>query len=191
MVVARGLPSVVWFGFLTYNSIVIVRLLGSSPAVAGLLTSLGSLAFAVPATQAGRITERFDSRFYPLVVANVALTVGFAVFVLTPSLPGAVLGVVLLGLGEGVTMSIYRSIISTLPPQSLRGGLVSLAESVGWIASTLTPVAMGAAIAAATPLIGFGPAVKLTVVATGLVAGLGGIGCLAVVRVAGPVSMDA
>lgn len=187
MVVARGLPSVVWFGFLTYNSIVIVRLLGSSPAVAGLLTSLGSLAFAVPATQAGRITERFDSRFYPLVAANVSLTVGFAVFVLTPSLAGAVIGVVLLGIGEGVTMSIYRSIISTLPPRSLRGGLVSLAESVGWVASTLTPVAMGAAIAAATPRFGFGPAVKLTVVATAVVAGLGGIACLAVVRVSGPV----
>lgn len=187
MVVARGLPSVVWFGFLTYNSIVIVRLLGSSPAVAGLLTSLGSLAFAVPATQAGRITERFDSRFSPLVGANVLLAVGFAVFALTPSLAGAVLGVVLLGVGEGVTMSIYRSIISTLPPRSLRGGLVSLAESVGWIASTLTPVAMGAAIAAGTPLVGFGPAVELTVVATGVVAGLGGIGCLAVWRLAGPV----
>lgn len=190
MILARGLPSVVWFGFLTYNSIVIVRLLGSSPAVAGLLTSLGSLAFAVPATQAGRITERFDSRFYPLVAANVSLTVGFAIFVLTPGLAGAVLGVVLLGVGEGVTLYIYRSIISTLPPQSLRGGLVSLAESVGWIASTITPVAMGAAIAVGTPFFGFGPAVKLTVVATGMIAGLGGIACLVVARLAGSVSTD-
>lgn len=190
MVVARGLPSVVWFGFLTYNSIVIVRLLGSSPAVAGLMTSLGSLAFAVPATQAGRITERFDSRFFPLVAANVLLALGFAVFVLIPSLGGALVGVVLLGVGEGVTMSLYRSIISTLPPRSLRGGLVSLAESVGWITSTLTPIGMGAAIAVATPLLGFGPAVKITVVATGVIAGLGGIGCLTIAHLSEPVPAD-
>ncbi|MFB6311961.1 MAG: MFS transporter, partial [Salinirussus sp.] len=187
MVVARGLPSTVWFGFLTFNSIVVIRLLDSSPAVAGLMTSLGSLAFALPATQAGRITERFESRFSPLVAANALLAIGLSMFALAPSLPWAVVGVLLLGIGEGVTMSIYRSIIASLPPQALRGGLVSLAESFGWITSTAAPVAIGATIAAGSTALGFRTAVAVALVGTGLIAGLGGIVCMIVVRASGPV----
>jgi len=46
MVIVRGTPNVVWLGFLTYNSIVVVELLGGTPAQAGLLAAVASLSYA-------------------------------------------------------------------------------------------------------------------------------------------------
>jgi Na+-driven multidrug efflux pump len=78
MVLARGLPNVIWIGFVTYNSLITVRLMDGTPAQAGLLVAVGSLVFAVAGSQAGRITDLLDSRVYPLLGANVLLGIGLA-----------------------------------------------------------------------------------------------------------------
>ena len=44
LVLARGVPIIVWMAFLTYNSIVVGRLQGGTPGQAGLLVALGSVA---------------------------------------------------------------------------------------------------------------------------------------------------
>jgi hypothetical protein len=44
-------------------------------------------------------------------------------------------------------VTLYRSTISTVAPEALRGSLVSLGESAGRIGSTVAPVVMGGAVA--------------------------------------------
>jgi MFS family permease len=183
LVVARTLPVVVWIGFLTYNSIIVVRLLGETPVQAGLLTALGSHAFAGAASQAGRITELFRSRYRPLLVANVALATGFVVVLFAPTLAVAAVGIVLAGLGFGTTLSLYRAIITGLAPQSLRAGLVSVAEAGGRLTAALTPVAMGAVVTVLSPTFGVGSAVRVAGVGAAVVGGAGGVACLVVAHV--------
>jgi MFS family permease len=186
LVVARTLPVVVWIGFLTYNSIIVVDLLDGTPVAAGLLTAVGSLAFAGAASQAGRITDLFPSRFYPLVAANAAMAVGLGAVLFAPGLGVAAAGILLTGVGFGITLSLYRSIITGLAPRSLRAGLVSIAEAGGRVTATATPVAMGAAIAAGTPALGFASAVRLAGLGVAVVGGGGGIVCLVVARLSPP-----
>lgn len=187
MLAARGTPNIVFIGFLTYNSILVVEVLGGTPAQAGVLAALGSISYAGSASQAGRITARFESRLYPLIAMNVALAAGITVVFLAPTIWVAYGGIVVKGIGFGVLLSIYRSIVTDLAPPKLRGGLVGIAESMGRLASTLTPIAMGAGIAVGTPLIGFTASIQFVGVATGIVAASVGIVCLLVLSSAPPV----
>ena len=184
IVVGRALPMVVWIGFLTYNSIVVVRLLGGTPTEAGLLVTVNSVGLAAGASQAGRLSAWFDSRLPPLVGANVALGGGLVAVSLAPSVPVAVVGAAALGGGFGVALSLTRSLTTGLAPPSLRGGLVSVAESGGRVTSTAAPVLMGAAVAAATPAVGFEAAVRMVGAGVGVVFALGGSLALAVAATA-------
>lgn len=187
MVVARGTPVIVWIGFLTYNSILVVRVLDGTPAQAGLLAAVGSLSYATSATQAGRITAYFERRLYILVAMNGVLVAGVTVVFLAMTLRVAYLGIVLTGVGFGVLLSLYRSIMTELAPPSLRGGLVSLGEGMGRLTATLTPVGMGAGIAFGTPRVGFATSVQLVGVGSGVVAAAVGIACLLVLDAAPPI----
>lgn len=186
VLVVRGLPNFVYFGLLTYNSFVVVRLLDGTPAQAGLLVAITSVVYAGTATQAGRITAAFDGRAVPLFVAHLCMGAGMALVAAAPSLPVVSVGAVGVGVGVGITASLYRSVITGLAPVDLRGGLVALGESSGRLASTVVPVAMGAATGALEPLFGFGVAVRWTVLGVGLVSTLVGIGGVYVARTASP-----
>lgn len=190
IVVARGTANLAWFGFLTYNSIVVVDVLGGTPAQAGVLAALASLTYALAATQTGRISAAFDDRLYPLIAANASMGVGIGLVFLATALPLAALGVVLMGAGFGVVLSIYRSIVTDLAPPALRGGLVSLSEGTGRASATLTPILMGGAIAVAGSWLGFVPAVRAVGVVTGIVGAVGGIGCLVLMSRAPPIRVD-
>ena len=132
------------------------------------------------------MTEFFDSRFYPLVAANCCLTVGLAAVLFAPAIPVAAAGILVTGVGFGLTLSLYRSIVTGLASQSLRAGLVSVAEAGGRVTATATPVAMGAAVAALAPQLGLGPAVRVVGLGAALVGGGGGILCLLVARLSQP-----
>lgn len=186
VVFVRGLPGMLWIGFLTYNSIIVVQFLNRDPVQAGLLAALGSLSFALAASQAGRITALFSSRLYPLLAANLALGVGFSIVVLAPTLPLAMIGTVSLGCGFGITLSIYRSLITGMAPPALRGSIVSVAESFGRLTITATPAVMGLAIGALSPRLGFQIALQTVGVATAAIAAIGGIGGLLVVNATSP-----
>lgn len=174
MVGAYTVFPIIWFGFLTYNSVVVVQLLDGTPTQAGVLAGLASICYAASGTQAGQLTSFFDSQRYVLISANIAMGVGLAVFALAPTLIVAAVGVVVLGSGFGLVGSLYRNIITNLAPPSLRGGLVSFSESTFWVMSTLTPIGMGATIAVGTQMIGFVSAVQASVLAAaGVGAGLG------------------
>ncbi|NHN42817.1 MFS transporter [Halorubellus sp. JP-L1] len=180
LVVARGLPVVIWIGFLTYNSIIVVRLFDGTPTQAGILVTIASVSYALAASQAGRIADTFDSRFLPLVGANVCLGVGFATFLLAPTIFVAAVGIVVTGVGFGVTLSLYRSLITGITTKSLRGGLVGVSESIGRFAATVTPLYFGWVITVTSPRIGIGPSLQLAGVASALLVSTSSILCLVV-----------
>lgn len=175
VLVGRGLPGFCYFGFVTYNSIVVVRVLGGTPAQAGLLVALGSLTYATAASQAGRVTAHFDSRVPPMLGMFAALGVGMGLIALAPTVLLSGVGVVAIGTGFGMLGSLYRSIMTGLAPGQLRGGLVSLSESVGRVGITIVPIVMGAAIAFLRPSLGLPTAVRVTVAGVGALAATVGI----------------
>ncbi len=190
LVLARGTPIVVWIAFLTYNSIVVVRIQGGTPGEAGLLVALGSLAYATAASQAGRITSMVDSRFVPLVVAHTILSAGFVLVLYAPGVGVAAVGILLSGAGFGMALSLYRSIVTGLAPQRMRAGVVGLSESNGRLVATLTPVLMGALITATEPQLGFTTALRLSGVTAAVIGGGAGVGCLLVAKLAGPTAAE-
>lgn len=158
----RAMPTVAWLGFLTYNSIVVVQLLDQTPVEAGLLIALSSVMFAVSASQAGRLMAVFDGRFYPILCGYVTMGVGFTLFAFAPSLAVAVVGALAGGFGFGVATALYRSLLTGLGHPRMRGGLVSLGESLGRVGATGTPIGMGLVIGGLTPIVGFGPSLRWT-----------------------------
>jgi MFS family permease len=190
MVAARALMIPVFIGFITYNSLIVVRLLGGTPVQAGILTAVVYFSFALSASQAGRITAAFANRLYPLVGANVCLSLGLVVVLFAPGIVVATAGTTVLGIGFGIVGALYRSIITGLAPTSLRAGLVSLSEAGGRVAATLTPPFIGALVAIASPRIGFVPALQLAGLVVALLGGGGGIVCLLIAEGSPSVSVD-
>ncbi|WP_435361893.1 MFS transporter [Haloarchaeobius sp. DFWS5] len=177
LLVARAVPNAVYTAFLTYNSLVIVSVLDGSPGQAGLLVAAASLAHTLSATQSGRMTAYFDTRFVPLFVATVGMNVGLALVGFAPSFPVVVLGSALVGFGFGTTLSLYRSVITAMS-QTLRGGLVSLGSALARIGSTITPVVLGIAVTDLSSSVGTVEAIQTVVVVAGVAGGTVGVGCL-------------
>lgn len=176
--VARSLQIVVWIAFVTYNSLIVVRLLGESPALAGALVGVLSLVFGLTASQAGRVTAAFPSKIRPLVGANVLYGGGLALVVLAPGIGFALIGVTLSGVGMGIVLSLYRSVITGAAPEELRGGLVSLSAAGARLLATLTPVLMGVAIGIATSTMGFPAALRTVTLGAAVLGGGGGVACI-------------
>lgn len=174
VLVARTTPGIVFTGFLTYNSLLVVRGMGGTPGQAGILVALFSIVFATAATQAGRATAAFDGRAVPLVGGSGLMTVGLVLAAVTSRVPVAMVGTVVMGLGFGLLQALYRSVITDLPPDSLRGGLVSLGESLARAAMVATPIVMGAGIARLEPSLGTVGAIRWITVGTGGVVGIVG-----------------
>jgi len=189
-VTARSVPMVFWFGFLAYNSIIVVRLLGGTPMQAGLLAATGSLAFAVAATQAGRVTAFFTHRRTPLFGANLLMGVGYAAVLLADQIAIAFAGIAVAGSGFGVSMALYRSIITGLAPERVRGSIVSISEAFAMIIGTATPIVMGWCLAVGTPAIGFASTLRIVGLIGGAIVVVGGTICLLTARSAPPVTLD-
>lgn len=178
IVFARAMSPFIFFGFLTYNSIVVVRLLDGSPGIAGVLVAVVAIMAAVGSTQAGRTVAFFGGPWRPLIFMNLTLAAGLVLFAYAPTIGVAALGGVLVGLGFGFLMPVYRSIITGIAPEHHRGGLVSLLEAVARVASTAVPIIMGVAIGFGTPLVGFRVAFRLTALGVAAVGCLVAVGCV-------------
>lgn len=182
VLIGRAIPNFVYIAFLTYNSFIVVRVIGGNPGQAGLLITAASVMHALSATQAGRVTALFDSRLYPLLGANLCMGGGLTVVGLAGSVPTAVLGSASVGLGFGVSLSLYRSVITEFTVESLRASVVAVGSALGRVAATIAPILMGGAVSAAEPALGFGIAVRSVVTGAAVLAGLSGCICLALVR---------
>lgn len=174
VLVARASPRIVFVGFLTYNSAIVVQLLDGTPGQAGLLVAIFSGIYAVSGTQSGRITALFSRRGYPLIGAHLAMGGGMLLIAFAPTLIVAGLGVVVVGAGFGFSIALYRSLLTSFASEAHRGGLVSIGESGVRIAGTLTPVVMGVTIGLVEPVVGLQRALQWTVAGAGVsAAGIG------------------
>lgn len=187
ILVARPLPNVVWFGFLTYNSVVVVRLLGGTATLAGLLFGLLSVVFAISASQAGRLTVLVGDQYRLLLGANVLMTVGLVGVFLAPVLALAVVGVLAVGTGFGLSLPLYRTLLTGFAPDHLRAGVISIGSTGGRVAGVLTPVGMGGTIAVLSPTIGFTGAVQVAGLGAALIGGGGGVVFVVIALISAPV----
>lgn len=188
LLVVYGIPATLYVGFLTYVSILVVRLLDGTAGQAGLLVAITNVMKAVAASQAGRIAAAFDRQTYPLVGANLVLGGGLATIAIAPSVVVAAVGVLLLGSASGLLLSVYRSLLTGLASERTRGGVVSAGESILRVGMTLAPIVAGGAIAVTSPLVGFGAAVRWTLLGLAVVGvGISIVGLL----LARPLRIDA
>ena len=162
--VGRTAPSFLWFVFLTHNSLLVVRVLGGTPGQAGAVVAVASVASSLGSTQVGRLTAHFDSRRLPLLASFLVLSAGIASVGLAPSV--AVVGVasVVAGAGFGIVLTLYRSTLTAVATDDVRGGLVSAGESLGRLGSTAAPVVLGVSVAATRANLGFAAAVRTATV---------------------------
>ncbi|MFB6310732.1 MAG: MFS transporter [Salinirussus sp.] len=187
IVIARSLYPVVFIGLMTYNSVIVIRLLGGTPVQAGLLATVAYAAFALVATQTGRLVAILGSRLALLLGANASLGLGFGVVLLAPNVAIAALGAIGIGLGIGILGTLYRSLITGAAPPDLRAGLVALSEAGSRITATATPVVMGTIIGATSAGLGLGGALRLAGLVVATVAAGGGMILVLVARITGPV----
>lgn len=187
-VLARGIVVLPFIAFLTYNSIIVVSIQGGTARQAGFYVALFSVVFAGAATQSGRVVSNFERNVVPLVVANLFLGGGLVTFALASSAAISTVAVFLMGVGVGVAFSLYRTIITGLAPQELRGGLVSLTESFGRLVATLTPLAIGLALTLLEPVVGLERALQGSIVLAGLLSGVVGSASVVLARVSPPVA---
>jgi MFS family permease len=176
----RAVPSLVWFVFLTHNSLVVVRLLGGTPGHAGAVVALASVSSSLGATQVGRLTARFDSRRAPLLGSLAALAGGVVLVGVAPSLVVVAAASVVAGAGFGVVLTLYRSTLTAVATDDVRGGLVSVGESVGRLGSTVAPLVLAVTVATLRGDLGFAGAVRVSTVAATLVAAAVGTGAVVV-----------
>lgn len=191
VLIARALPTLIFTGFLTYNSAVVVQLLDGTPSQAGILVAVVSFIYAISGTQSGRITSLFSRRVYPLIAAHIVMGSGMALIAVAPSLLVAGIGAAGIGSGFGFSIALYRSILTGFAPEQLRGGLVSAGEASSRIASTLIPVIMGGSIGVLSSLMGLQLAITFTVAGVGIGTGLIGLICSAVLLLGPPVEQTA
>ena len=130
------------FAFFGYVSVLLTREFGSSALVVGLLVSTYGLISLVAATQAGRLITTRDGLLL-MLVGFVVGGAGMVAIGLAPSLPSAVLGVVLLSLGTGVISPIQKSLVTQRSPPTLRAGAVSAALILQSIGQTAGPFFIG------------------------------------------------
>jgi MFS family permease len=185
---ALAVPSLLHITFITYNSFIVVRALESNPGVAGLLLALVSVVYATAASQAGRLTDFFGSRVIPIVAGMLFMGGGLSAVAMAPNLPVAAVGTVSMGLGVGLCFSLIRSVLTTLAPDSHRGGLVGLGESIIRLANSVGPVLIGWLIVVFSPTLGDVAALRYSLVGVAVVGALVGVGAIVAARGARPVA---
>lgn len=186
VLVFRMVPILLYITFMTYVSLLVVRSMGGTPGQAGMLVALASITYAAAATQAGRFGSSFEGRTGPLAAAQTLMAVGLVIVAFVPTVALAATGAVALGVGFGLSLSLLRSVVTGFAPTQLRGGLVSVFESVGRLSATVAPIAVGIGIGLLDGSVARTESLQLMVGGIGVVGGLVGVGCLLVARSASP-----
>lgn len=188
--VAGMLPIVGYFGFLTYNSVIVVRILDGTPAQSGILFAVMTGLFAAVASQAGRVSTVVGGRYGALLGAHTVMGIGLIVVFTAPGILVFGLGAVLVGIGSGLALPIYRSLITSFASVSHRGGLVGVNATGSRVLGASTPIAMGSLISYLTPMIGFSESIQWTGIATAVFVGGGGILCVVAAMIGSPVRVS-
>lgn len=190
VLVAFAVSAFLYIAFLTYNSFLVVRVLNGTPGVAGAFITVVSVVYAVMASQAGRVTDYFGSRVIPLVVANLLMGGGLATAALAPGIPVAAVASGVMGMGIGLAFSLLRSVLTGLAPETFRGGLVGVGESVIRLANSLAPVVVGWIVTLLAVTTTETAAIRYSLLAVGVGAALVGTVAMVVAGAARPVALE-
>lgn len=190
VLIAFTVPSFLYLAFLTYNSFLVVTALGGSPGVAGLLTTVISVIYAIAASQASRITDYFGSRVVPLVFSNVCMGLGISLTAFAPTIPVAIVGTAVMGLGVGLAFSLLRSVLTGLAPETYRGVLVGVGESTVRLSMSVAPIVLGGLVAVFAPAMGSNGAIRYSLLTVGVVGAIVGSVAILLARIAPAVEVD-
>lgn len=140
----------VFYGFLTYVSILGTRTIGVETVAVGVVVSTKALLSMVGSTQAGRLVAGVH---VALVVAGAfcLMAVGVGLPGVVPSLPTLLIGSAILGVGDGVVAPVQKTLVTNLVPTRLRGGAISSASSFQNIGKAAVPVVMAGVLTARGP----------------------------------------
>lgn len=134
---------IVYYGFLTYISVLAVQELGLSVVVVGALLSLFSLVKTLCSTQAGRLSLWFDPAF--LATAGfVIITCGIILMGAVPTSAALLVGMALVGVGDGVLAPSQKSVVNRLASPDYRAGANSAALAFQNVGKVIGPLGVGA-----------------------------------------------
>ena len=151
-----GVVNALWeFSFAGLKSFIVlylVRGVGRSPAVASAVIAVVAVAYIVGAPIAGWLADRYGIlrvlRIMSLVYGG-GLLVGAFVHTLTPLL----IGLPLVALAGAIVLTLPQALAFTLAPRGSEGAAAGLLDFSRGIGVVLGPVAVGAAIGIAEPLL--------------------------------------
>lgn len=175
------LPGFFLTAFLTYTSI-IVNDIGGTPQQAGILIAIFGLASGVGASQSGRLVTLIDRKLTVLLVGNANLAASLVLLGIARTTVVIGCSAVTVGVGFGILLAVYRSSLTEIAPDHLRGGLSSLGEAANAVGLTTPPVVMGSVINYLTPSVGEIRAVRITVITFGLAGAVFGLACAVVTQ---------
>ena len=164
---------VVFFGFLTYVSVLATREVGLAVVAAGSIVSIKGFVSLLSATQGGRLTARYDSPSV-LAVAFATSGVGAVLMGAVPTVGALVAGTAMIGVGDGVVNPVQKNLVNELATDHLRAGAISTATTFQNVGMAAGPAAMGLVLALTDARVAF--------VALGVVGGFGGAGLLLLAR---------
>lgn len=119
---------------------------GLGATARGGVLGLPALTSTIAALGIGRVVGRFGARAVVLV-AMAGFSLAFVVMGLAPVLPLLLVGALLYGLGEGLTIPALQDIVAGAAPASSRGSVMAVWVSGVRAGQTVGPVVAGAMVA--------------------------------------------
>lgn len=138
----------VFYGFLTYVSILGTRDVGLAAVGVGAAVSAKALGSVLGSTQVGRLVGRSHTA---LVIAGAFVLMGVGVGApgVAPEPAVLAVGSVLLGVGDGIVAPVQKTLVSALAPTELRAGAISAASTFQNVGKATVPLVMAVVLTAA------------------------------------------
>ncbi|RJQ05405.1 MAG: MFS transporter [Bacillota bacterium] len=138
---------VLYGGYLTYLSLYLGRVLGSSPVVIGLLMFVTSVSTALVSSQLGALGRRFGTNTL-LAVGFAGYAVGLVVVPLARSVWALAVPLLVFGAAHGLNLPSLQTMLAEEAPLEHRGLMMSLNGMMLRTGQTLGPLVMGLAFGA-------------------------------------------
>jgi len=150
-------------GFFAYISVRLEAGMDASSVASGAIVSLFGLFALILSAQVGRLTTAHNA-LAMMIVGFLTTGVGLVFIGLASTYAGIVAGVILLGIGGGITAPVQKSLVTQLVPATLRAGAVSSANLGQSLGQTVGPLLIGLLLLRYTPgttfaIVGLGTAV--------------------------------
>ena len=163
---------IVFYGLLTYISVLVIREAGFTVVTVGLLLSVRGVIKTASSTQVGRLSQTIDASI--LALGGFALiAVATAIMGLFPTRTVLFAAMAVWSVGDGVLSPCQKSLVNQLSPPEYRSGMMSTALTFQNVGKVVGPLGLGFLIV----VVGPGPAFTLLgIVGGGIgVAALGGM----------------